>query len=248
MDLVSIIIPYFKKKEFVKNSIFSVLNQTYPNLEIIIIYDDTDKSDLTFLKKEFYIYKKIKFLINSKNIGAGISRNKGIRLAKGKYICFLDADDYWNKNKIEKQLKFMKKKKLKISHTSYKIVNEKKKYISSRIARDFFKLSDIIKSCDIGLSTVMIEKKILTKKIKFPPLKTKEDFVLWINLLKKGYTIGGLNLFLTSWRKSRYSLSSSTIQKLFDGFKVYKYYLKFSTLKSLVYLLYLSINYLKKNG
>ena len=126
MDLVSIIIPYFKKKEFVKNSIFSVLNQTYPNLEIIIIYDDTDKSDLTFLKKEFYIYKKIKFLINSKNIGAGISRNKGIRLAKGKYICFLYADDYWNKNKIEKQLKFMKKKKLKISHTSYKIVNEKK--------------------------------------------------------------------------------------------------------------------------
>ena len=79
MDLISVIIPYYKKKEYIISSINSVLNQTYKNLEIIIIYDDLNKEDLNLLKKIKKKDKRIKIYINKKNLGAGRSRNKGIK-------------------------------------------------------------------------------------------------------------------------------------------------------------------------
>ena len=80
----------------------------------------------------------------------------------------------------------------------------------------------------------------------FPNLKTKEDFVLWLKLLKKGYQIGSLNKNLMSWRKLHNSLSSSILQKLFDGFKVYNTYMKFNVIKSFYFLICLSLNFLNK--
>ena len=106
-------------------------------------------------------------------------------------------------------------------------------------------LEDLLKSCDIGLSTVMIKKSHLISN-KFPNLKTKEDFVLWLKLLSKNVKIYGINKNLVLWRKTENSLSSSSTQKLLDGFKVYNYYMKFNFIKSLHYLFLLSFNYLKK--
>ena len=109
MDLVSVIIPYYKKKKYIEPAINSVLKQTYKNFELIIIYDDENKEDLNFLKKIIKKDKRIKLYINKKNLGAGRSRNKGIKLSKGSLIAFLDADDLWAHNKIQKQIFFMKK-------------------------------------------------------------------------------------------------------------------------------------------
>ena len=246
MELVSVIIPYFKKKKFIKKTISSVLNQTYSNLEVIIVYDDEDQTDLKYLKKIINKKKKIKILTNKKNLGAGLSRNRAISISKGKYICFLDADDYFKKDKIKKQIFFMKKNNFKISHTSYKIIDENDTLLSSRYARNFFKTKDLLKSCDIGLSTVILEKKLFSKKIKFPNLKTKEDFVLWLKILMNNEKIGGLNFKLTYWRRTDNSLSSSLLQKLSDGFIVYYKYMNFNFVKSIFYLLCLSLNYLRK--
>ena len=141
----------------------------------------------------------------------------------------------------------MKKNNYQISHTSYFIVNEKKKIIGQRKARDLLSINEVLKSCDIGLSTVIIEKKIITKNnTKFPKLVTKEDFVFWLMLLRKNYKFYAFDKNLTNWRDSKNSLSSSTIQKLFDGFKVYNNYMNFNIIKSLYYLICLSLNYLKK--
>mgnify|MGYP006076140247 FL=1 len=246
MNLVSIIIPYYKKKKYIKKTIKSIINQTYQNLEIIIIYDDPNTNDLDFIKYLKNLDSRIKLIINVKNIGAGLSRNKGIQIAKGKFIAFLDADDLWKRNKIETQLNYMKKNKLKISHTSYKIIDKKNKIIGKRKAKNFNCYTELLKSCDIGLSTVMIEKKILSKKCQFVELKTKEDFVLWLRILKRKIMIGSIDRNLTYWRKLSTSLSSSSIQKLYDGFNVYYRFMKFGLLKSLFYLFCLSINYLKK--
>ena len=140
----------------------------------------------------------------------------------------------------------MKKKNLKFTHTSYEIIDENDRVLGERISRNFRKVNDLIKSCDIGLSTVILKKEIIDNQTKFPNLKTKEDFVLWLKILQKNILISYLNENLASWRKLDNSLSSSVIQKLKDAFKVYNYHMKFNFIKSFYYMVCLSINFLKK--
>ena len=121
----SVIIPYFKKKNNIKKTIKSAISQSYTNLEIILIYDDENKSDLAYLNNLKKLDKRIKIIINKKNLGAGESRNIGIKNSRGKFICFLDADDIWKKNKLLFQINLMIKKKSHISHTTYEIRNSK---------------------------------------------------------------------------------------------------------------------------
>ena len=246
MDLISVIIPYYKKKEYIISSINSVLNQTYKNLEIIIIYDDLNKEDLNLLKKIKKKDKRIKIYINKKNLGAGRSRNKGIKLSKGVFVAFLDSDDLWKKNKLKKQIFFMKKNGINASHTSYTIINSKNKIIGSRNAKDMsYKL--LLKSCDIGLSTVVLKKEIITSKIKFANIKTKEDYVLWLKITFNNNKIFALKDNLTKWRKLEDSLSSSKLQKIYDGYLVYRKYMNFNLLKSFGFLMLLSFNYFLKD-
>ena len=248
MDLISVIIPYYKKKKFIDYSIKSVINQTYSNIEIILIYDDEDKSDLKYLNENYSSIKKIKIIINDKNIGAGLSRNKGMESASGKYISFIDADDIWEQNKLETQIMFMKNSESSISHTSYNIINEKDKLIGSRKAKSFSNIQEIIKSCDIGLSSVMLKKEIIDNDIQFPSLKTKEDFVLWLKILKKGIRISAIDQNLLLWRKTENSLSSSIFQKLLDGYRVYNKYMGYNFFISIYYLICLSFNYIIKRS
>ena len=245
MSLVSIIIPYSNKKKYLKKTLNSVFAQTYKNFEVLFIYDDPDKSDYQLFKK--YLSKpKVKVFYNKKNLGAGLSRNKGLKYAKGKYIAFLDSDDLWKRNKLKKQLKFMTENKIGASHTSYEIIDKFGKKIGQRNAKEYLDYNSILSSCDIGLSTVIIEKKIL-KNFKFPSTKTKEDYILWLKLTKKKYNFYGYQNSLTKWRKLDNSLSSSTYQKLVDGFKVYNKYLKLNLIISFIYLIRLSINFLLKD-
>ena len=124
MTLISIIIPYFKKKNYIEQTLRSILKQKYKHFEVLIVYDDEDQSDLFFVKTLIKNHKRIRLIINKKNIGAGMSRNKAIKLSKGKYIAFLDSDDLWHPDKLKNQLNYMIKNKISISHTSYNIINE----------------------------------------------------------------------------------------------------------------------------
>ena len=108
---ISVIIPFFDDMFFLKKAVNSVLKQSYKNYEIIIIHDNPKtKKKLIHLQKFFYKYSKIRLISNKKNLGAGYSRNRGIKLAKGRFIAFLDSDDVWKKNKLLIQRNFMKKK------------------------------------------------------------------------------------------------------------------------------------------
>ena len=247
MDLVSIILPFYKKEKYIDETINSILSQTYRKFEIILIYDETNLKNLKYLKNLFGKNKKIKIIVNKKNYGAGKSRNRGIKHSKGNFIAFIDADDIWKKNKLNHQIKFMKKYQIGASHTSYDIIDKKGSIISKRFAKTVG-YKELLASCDIGLSSVIIKKSYIQNDCIFPELKTKEDYVLWLKLSKKGLKFHGMKKIYVKWRKLNNSLSSSTIRKLIDGYKVYKNYLNFSFLRSIIYLIRLSLNFLKKNG
>ena len=239
-DFISIIIPYHKKRFFFKETIESINKQSYKSFEVIIIYDDTDKSELDYVKKVIKNLKfKKKLIINNKIIGAGLSRNKGIKVSRGEYIAFCDADDLWNKEKLKIQLSFMKKENLLFSHSNYLIIDYASKKIGNLKVPKNIKYNQLIKSCDIGLSTVMISKS-LTKNNLFSNLKTKEDYLLWIKLIRNLKNFKSINKDLVYWRLLKNSLSSSNFQKLSDAFKLYKNHLNFSFLFSIFCVLRLS--------
>ena len=244
MIKISIIIPYFRNFKFFRKTIKSVLGQSYQDYEVIIIYDDPEKKELHFLKKLIANKKKIKLLINQNNLGAGPSRNKGAKISNGKYLAFIDSDDLWSKNKLKNQLSFMEKLKINISHTSYSVINKDNKFLSKRKAKKKLVYKNLLNSCDIGLSTVIL-KKNLFNKYKFSSNKTKEDYSLWLKISKKE-AIYGLNEYLTKWRRTNKSLSSNLFQKLIDAYLIYNKQEKFNFLYSIYRTIILSIFYLKK--
>ena len=252
MPFVTIIIPYKSNLKYLFLALKSVFNQSYTKIKLIIVYDDVYKKDLkkikSFLKKKNYFKKfNIKIIDNKKNYGAGESRNIAIRRSNSKYIAFLDSDDIWSKDKLKIQVKYMEKNKILFSHTSYNIINASNKIISCRFAKKKIVFKDLITSCDIGLSTVILKTSLLIKnKFLFPRIKTKEDYVLWLKIIKKIKTIRGLNNKLSYYRVTEGSLSSNKFISLITGYKVYRLYMNFGLIKSLFYLLILSINSLKK--
>ena len=222
-SLVSVIMPYYNKKNFFLESINSVLNQTHSKLEIIIIYDDQNRNDLEYIKNCIKNDSRVKIIFNDKNKGAAYSRNKAISIARGEYVAFLDCDDFWEINKIEVQLNFMLTNDYDFSHTTYRVINYNEIIIGTIKAKKRLKYRELLKSCDIGLSSVILKRNLLSN-MKFPDLKTKEDFVLWLSLAKKSVNLVGFDKPLMFWRRVPDSLSSSTLQKLRDAFKVYYVY------------------------
>ena len=238
-NLVSIIMPYYNKKNYFLKSINSALKQTYINLEIIIIYDDQSRDDLEYIESCIKNDSRVKIIFNDNNKGAAYSRNKAISIARGEYIAFLDCDDYWETNKIEVQLNFMLTHGYDFSHTTYQVINYNEKIVRTIRVQETLKYKKLLKSCDIGLSSVILKRKLLSD-MKFPELKTKEDFVLWLNLAKKSVDLVGLDKPLMFWRQTPNSLSGSILQKLKDAFKVYHLYEKKNFFYSIICVIRLS--------
>tara|TARA_B110000444_G_scaffold227069_1_gene232009 strand:+ start:191 stop:937 length:747 start_codon:yes stop_codon:yes gene_type:complete len=241
---VSIIIPYYKKKEYINKTISSVLKQSYQKFEIIIINDEPSKFSkdiLAFIKKRD---KRIKIINNKKTIGAGLSRNKGIKIARGNYIAFIDSDDLWKKDKLKIQINLMKKYDYNVSHTSYYIIGKSNNKTIIRKSKSL-NFECLKKSCDIGLSTVVMKREILKKSTLFANFSTKEDYYLWLKITNAGEIFHYINSPLSYWRKTPNSLSSSLTQKLSDSYKVYFHFEK-SFFISIYRTIILSLNFIIK--
>jgi teichuronic acid biosynthesis glycosyltransferase TuaG len=243
---VSVIMPFFKKIFFFKEAYYSILNQGFKNLEIIVIYDDKDISDLFIIKKIINNRKNTTLIVNKKNFGVGVSRNIGIKIAKGKYIAFLDCDDIWKKNKLKYQINFMNKNNLDITYTSYLVINESGEKLYNVVSKDQLTYQDILKSCDIGLTTVIMKKSIFNN-FKFSKIKTKEDYLLWLKLSKSNYKFIGIKKILSFWRINKNSLSNNTFQKIRDSFRIYYHFERQKFLKTILSILILSFYAFKKN-
>lgn len=239
--------PYYKKSEFISESVNSILNQSLQKFEIIIIDDELSEESLRVLTDIKKIDTRIKVFRNDKNLGAGQSRNNAINLCLGEFIAFCDCDDLWKPQKLEKQIQFMSEFNLRFSFTSYEIINNQNLRIGFREAQNNLSFKQLRNSCDIGLSTVIIRKDVFNNdQFRFGKTKTKEDFILWLLLAKNGIEISGIKECLVSWRKNSNSLSSSNTQKIIDGYRVYRNYLHYSRVKSLFFVIILSFNFMLK--
>ena len=245
MDLISVIMPFYKKKPYFSNTLKSVLNQSYRNIEIIIIYDDDDLDDLNYIKSLVSDKQNISVILNNENIGVAKSRNRGIEKSKGKFIAFLDCDDIWMPEKIKLQHKFMCENNCGVSYTNYKIIDENDNIIGENISKNELTYQELINSCDIGLSTVMCKREVLNIS-KFKDIKTKEDYALWLELSRKGEKFLCLSRSLVYWRSTPKSLSRPFLTKIVNGFRVYNKFEKKNLLMSLFLVINLGLHYIKK--
>ena len=160
MPLVSIILPYFRKINYVKKSINSILSQSFKDFEIILVYDDENLHDLFIIESDFKNNPKIKIIKNKKNLGAGVARNVGIQHAKGEIVAFIDSDDFWLPDKLERQTKFMQENNYDFTFCNYDKVISSKKTIKVKSSKSVLNYSDLLGSNEIGLSTVQLKKKL----------------------------------------------------------------------------------------
>ena len=193
--MVSVIIPTYKRSDKIDAAIKSVVNQTFKNIEIIVI-DDNKENSIDRIKTEEIVkkYKNIKYIKNKKNEGGCTSRNNGIKNSTGNYICFLDDDDEYTLDKIEKQLNFMIKNNLDVSFTDSKEINKEKQKIKTH--KNFNKYNSILKyhliEMIVTTGTFMFKKEVLDK-IYFIKVPAGQEYYLMYRVILSNYKIGYLN-------------------------------------------------------
>ena len=242
---VSIIIPVHNAEKFIGKTIESVLNQTYKNWEMLIFNDKSKDNSLKIIKKYSEKDERIKVVDSKENVGVVAARNKLIEIATGEFIAFLDADDYWKQNKLEKQIKFMRKNNALISCTEYTRVTEDEKEINDIIIKEIITYEDMLKNNYLGCLTVVYNANKLGKRY-FKERKKNEDYVLWLEIVKETKIIFGLKENLAFYRVLNNSRSSNKIKVAKDRWEVYRKIERLSLLKSIYYFLQYVIRALKK--
>ncbi|WP_058485669.1 glycosyltransferase family 2 protein [Defluviitalea phaphyphila] len=234
-DMVSIIMPTYNNEKFIREAINSVLTQTYDNFELIIIDDASEDNTLNIIHSE-YKDSRIKIITLKNNSGAAIARNKGLSISRGRYVAFLDSDDYLNEKCLEYQLKFMKEKKAGFVFGSYELIDENnKKILGKHIVPSKISYYDLLKTCPIKTFTVLIDRKKYTE-IKFPIEAIKrEDFACWLNLLRNNKIAYGNDKILGYYRINSNSVSRNKIKMMKYQFNVYYNIEKLGLIRSLYY-------------
>lgn len=184
-DLVSIVTPTYNCGKFIAETIESVIEQTYKNWEMIIV-DDCSKDDTqTIVGKYIKNNKRIKYIKFEKNQGAAIARNVAIKEAKGKYIAFLDSDDLWSKDKLEKQIGFMKKNNYNFSYTNYEEIDEKSMPLNIQVTgpKKITK-AGMYNYCWPGCLTVIYNAEKVGR-VQIENLPKNNDYAMWLKVIKK---------------------------------------------------------------
>ncbi|UZO81864.1 glycosyltransferase family 2 protein [Aquimarina sp. ERC-38] len=182
--MISIITPVYNSEKFIKKTILSVLNQSYKNWEHVLVDDCSVDNSKQIIKEYEYKDKRIKYFKLDKNSGAAVARNKGIELAKGRYIAFLDSDDSWHPNKLEKQLHFMTSNHYSFTHTAYNQISESSgKVVKTITPKYMITYNEALYYNPIGCLTVMYDTKYLGK-LFMPLIRKRQDYALWLKILK----------------------------------------------------------------
>lgn len=221
--LVSIVMPAYNCEKYVVDAINSVLAQTYQNWELLVL-DDGSKDNTPHIIEEFCQQdSRIKALPNEKNMGVSATRNKGMEHASGEWIAFLDSDDMWEPEKLEKQFKIVEKESAEFLFTGSSYMNEDGEpfkgifEVPAKVTYKKLRNQNVI-SC----SSVLVKKKYFDN-IKMEKDEMHEDYAVWLRVLKMGVIAYGVNEPLLIYRISSNSKSGNKIKTVKMTYKVFRF-------------------------
>ena len=238
---VTIIMPSYNSEKFIVESVESVLAQTYSNWELIIVDDCSPDDSNNIITKYVDNDSRIKLIKLQKNSGPAVARNTAIEAANGRYIAFLDSDDVWLPNKLEKQIKFMQDNDLAFTYSSYKLVGEDNEDLGLFITKDKISYFDMLKTCSVGCLTAIYDTEKIGKQY-MPLILKRQDYGLWLKILKLIGETRGILEPLATYRIRKNSVSSNKVKAAKYQWKIYREIEKLSFLKSLYYFVFYAYN------
>lgn len=242
---ISIITPSYNSAGFILNTIRSVIDQTVSNWELIIVDDCSTDNSIEVIEGFVDKDPRIKLIQLTENSGAAVARNKGIEAAKGRYIAFLDSDDVWSPDKLEKQLAFMQANDYPFTFAAYDKVDEAGKVFGHVGVPDKVTYSDLLKSCSIGCLTAMYDTEFFGK-VYMPLIRKRQDLGLWLKLLKKTKYAYGLNETLGFYKVRKDSISANKKSAALYQWRIYRDIEHLSLIKSFYYFAHYAIRGLLK--
>lgn len=225
-DLISIIVPVYKAEKYIEKTLYAIFAQTYENWEAVLVVDgqvdDSEKIIREVTAREG-MEGKVQILIRGENQGAAKARNMGVEHANGRYITYLDADDFWVKEKLEKELKFIQEKKVGFVFTGYEFGDEEANPTGKVVhVPETLKYKEALKNTTIFTTTVMFDTTVIPKELLVMPEVKSEDTALWWKILRQGYTAYGLDENLAVYRRPPKSLSSNKLEAIRRIWNLYR--------------------------
>ena len=246
---VDVILPNYNKAEFLEEAVNSVITQTYKNWHLYIIDDNSSDNSEEIIDK-FSNLKNITIIKLQKNKGPSFCRNYALRISKSKYISFIDSDDSWLSDKLEKQINFMEKHNLSFTYTDYTPFFEnfgKKKIKKRTFLKDHFNYRTFIRNSSINTTTMIIARSILGTH-RFRKIKLLEDYLFKCKLLKDNNIAKKLDDDLASYRILNKSRSSQRLKNIYWLWHINKNYNKLNFFDNIISIFFISINSIKKYG
>ena len=232
-DLVSVIMPAFNSEDYILESIYSVINQTYVNWELLVIDDKSSDGTVNLVEKNFENEVRIKVLSAKVNGGPGIARNIGIASAKGRWLAFLDSDDIWDHKKLEIQIDYQEKNSAALTYTAFRRFKDRNKpgrLIKVPSSLNYFQS---LGNTAIPTSTVIIDRK---KVLNFQMTETVcDDFVSWVKIIENHSPALGINKDFMRYRVLPNSVSRRKLRNALIVWKTYREDFGFNWIKSLFF-------------
>jgi len=246
-NLVSIITPMYNASRFVAQTIESVLIQTYPHWEMLIINDGSRDNCVEIVERYLENDNRIK-LIHQPNTGSAAARNNGIRQASGRYIALLDADDLWDSKFLESQLRFMKEKKATVVCSAYRRIDEdSKEILQVQKVKLVVSLSDMRMTNHIGCLTGLYDTKQFGKIFLKEELKSiRDDYAFWLDIVTLAGVAYGNQEILASYRVLSNSTTGNKKKLIGSQFLFYYRYQKLGIIRSVIYTIYWGVLGIRK--
>lgn len=244
--LVSIIIPVYNAARFLDRTLQSIFLQTYKNVEIVLVDDCSKDNSAEIIANYILEHPEIVYHRFDKNMGAAVARNKALELARGRYVAFLDSDDEWLPEKLEKQLALMREKNVAFTYTAIEMIDEEGSVIKGkRKVRKTVDYSFLLRNTMIATSSVVIDRYALGD-FRMPLRRGGQDYATWLQLLRNGAIAYGINEVLVRYRVSRNSLSSNKLKSIKQVWEIQTQNEKIGRIAASFHVLCFIFNALKK--